>query len=317
MPKAPTDSPPKAEPEQERQVRNYGPNQTGWKEWRAVDHGLAEHVVYEPGANPVESRDTWQFLTVIIVVLGSIALLALLGLHLVEAKNSAEPAPELSREKVLRGEALVKRLHERVRGYFGATSVDAMVAHVAEPDRVRSLMLSYYRTHPIKPRRVRKVDLTASVMRQNTKHPHMLATVLSDDGRIAIVILREQDNDLRIDWEALVGYNRVTLDELIRYRPTDPIEVRVRLQFANYYNYEFEDSKAWRSYKLTSPGEPDVVIYGYCPRGGAICKRFDKLTLGGRSVFARIKLQFPEAGNGSNVAEITEIIAENWLGGDA
>lgn len=94
----------------------------------------------------------------------------------------------------------------------------------------------------------------------------------------------------KVDWPSFARHDQMGWDSFWDRSGEEEIPVRVYLELADYYNFEFEDLNAWQCYAISSP-DLDEVWHGYASRGSDLNRGLRYLVKnGGRPrVILRIK----------------------------
>ncbi|MDA7909647.1 hypothetical protein N9B18_01285, partial [Akkermansiaceae bacterium] len=137
------------------------------------------------------------------------------------------------------------------------------------------------------------------------------ADFLSSPIAVERIVDGEEESYL-IDWESWVGYCDYTPEQMRMEKPDKPFLMRVLVQPASYYNYEFSDDGKWRSLGL----ELKDSIYsflGYVERDSEQDKRFRVMMKGGKVVACMVRVAYPTGSRSKDQVEILEIVGSGWL----
>jgi len=132
-----------------------------------------------------------------------------------------------------------------------------------------------------------------------------------DFERWPIALARDAEGEWRVHWESWAGWSEVDWSRLDEALPSGPQLCRVKVSGVEYYNFEFADEERFSSFLLET-SLPEVAVYGYVPRDGALDHRLSSIDGVTRRPFT-LMLEFPEAGRSGRQARITEIVCEGWL----
>ena len=103
----------------------------------------------------------------------------------------------------------------------------------------------------------------------------------------------------------------MTWAELSEQKPTQPVQVRVIIRRAFYYNDDFVDERKWQAVSLLNPNEEDP-FYGYVERGSSL----DQLLFSfGNSNTRQVVLEisYPTDAKSGNQVFINRIVSDSWL----
>ncbi|HUF62357.1 MAG TPA: hypothetical protein VMN36_09810 [Verrucomicrobiales bacterium] len=146
--------------------------------------------------------------------------------------------------------------------YFARERWEDRLELVRHPEQTRSRMERYYRTRPLERSRVVKLSRMGTL--ENSGKEFAFAVGTNELGETVKASFTMLGADLRLDWESMVGFSDLELDQLVGERPEEPQIVRVRLEKGEYYNYGF-DQERFACYRIGTPAA-DVTCYAYLPR---------------------------------------------------
>jgi hypothetical protein len=158
---------------------------------------------------------------------------------------------------------------EEARGviakYRKATVWQEKRRHIHDPQRVAALMQDYYEVqHQVDPEQ--GPEQAPMRYRVNGQEVCVMSYFGSRSiGSLEILLRRNPEGQLVIDWESYVGYSEKSFSELRTRKPTDATLIRAYVTLADYYNYEFSDADRYLSVKLSSPNEEEF-FHAYCLR---------------------------------------------------
>jgi hypothetical protein len=138
-----------------------------------------------------------------------------------------------------------------------------------------------------------------------------------------------EGSKLRLDWESMVGYSELDLDQLVGERPAGPQLVRVRLERGEYYNYGFDQDR-FACYRIGTAAA-DVTCYAYLPRAhpdfpdleAALESRAEKTaqngpgSVGSGVLYPTLRVRASTDSPDPKQVEIVEVIDHYWLVAEA
>ena len=167
-----------------------------------------------------------------------------------------------------------KSVSEVIESYLAAPTWRDRLQFVRHPERVAPRMETYYQKHPLETGPIGTLKMGGALVRSDAKSwvafltltPELQIGIPSD---VMTVGLRPTEEGLKIDWESMVRYCEMSFEEILEKRPSDPVEIRVKLREADYYNFLYADKEKYACYKLSD--SPDTEFcYGYALRGGPV-----------------------------------------------
>ena len=113
-----------------------------------------------------------------------------------------------------------------VRGFFEAANIDTKLAFSRDSTRVRPLMESYYRGHPMERPHWKHLGWVMTVDEPGYRFAYAQA-IFTDAEPISLVIEETEDRKYRVDWESSVGYGELDWNDFLKVRPAEPTLLRV------------------------------------------------------------------------------------------
>ena len=139
-----------------------------------------------------------------------------------------------------------------------------------------------------------------------------LAIEFSGIGK-RIFIVEQTQGDLKLDWETAVDYQPMPFADFKRDRPTTPVEFRVKVKTASYYNYQFADPEKYYAVELTYPGQHAFLLFGYIDRTRPWAQTLIRYLELGSAPSIIAEIQFPSGQQlDERQVEIISIISESW-----
>ncbi|MDB4735943.1 leucine-rich repeat protein [Akkermansiaceae bacterium] len=204
------------------------------------------------------------------------------------------------------------KLKKAIRKFVTAESPAELKKYIRNSERVGPLLDRYYEKVDYEVEGFEALDMTQ--MRYNGDVVTMFvqkADFLSSPIAVERIVDGEEESYL-IDWESWVGYCDYTPEKMRMEKPDKPFLMRVLVQPASYYNYEFSDDGKWRSLGL----ELKDSIYsflGYVERDSEQDKRFRVMMKGGKVVACMVRVAYPTGSRSKDQVEILEIVGSGWL----
>lgn len=209
----------------------------------------------------------------------------------------------------------IDTIRETVRKFYASSSVDEMLQYVRHANRVRDIMKKHYAVHPLSASEVIKFnDMTPLTIGTNGGF-WVVQTKLDTglDGKLVVEVY--SPTDVKVDWETFVCAQPMNWDQFVKSRPAGYRgDFRVYAQLDSFYNYEFEDSNKYQSFKLTTLNS-EQVMYGYVARDS---EAFGVIELslkqnGNQKVPLLLRLYLQEGLQSKSGVLIEEVVAPRWL----
>lgn len=209
----------------------------------------------------------------------------------------------------------ITTIHETVRKFYASSSVSEMLQHVRHADRVGESMKKHYANHPLSASEVIEFkDITPLTIGLNGGFWIVLIKMNTGlEGKLVVEVY--SPTDVRVDWETFVCAQPMNWDQFVKSRPAPYRgDFRVYVAFDSFYNYEFEDSDKYQSFKLTALNSEEV-IHGYVVRGSEAF-RVIELSLkqnGNKKVPMLLQLYLQEGLQSKSGVLIEDVVAPRWL----
>lgn len=220
----------------------------------------------------------------------------------------------------------VEGAEKAVRGFLSADGVEAKLAFVRQPSRVRPLMEKWYQSHsaaPITAGEVAMQQKTGGEIDSPGYFVMLAMPLLVPDplnpgqtlDEMTFFSVQENRKDgvssYLLDWETSTGFQEMPLEAFKSTMPKEAHTFRVSLKPGDYYNHGFAE-KEWQCFNLTYPGR-DFQIWAYLRRNspdGRIMQL--KLENGWTGNMVIAELQYPEKAASRDQVTLTRIVQHSW-----
>ncbi len=196
------------------------------------------------------------------------------------------------------------KLTQAVKSFLSAETEEEKVKFCIGRENELPKILDFYQSRQYQPEGFNEIQL------QEMWHQgqYVQFRVVTGDFSVRVMTAALVEDEYLIHWQSWVGYNKVSVESMMKLKPTQPFEVRATLIRANYYNYRFSDDEKWESYKLLFELS-DTEIWGYVDRSS---KYFRELSESGvsKGIF---EISYPEKGARKDQVIIKKLIAPSWL----
>ena len=216
-----------------------------------------------------------------------------------------------------------------VSAFLAVTGVEAKLAHVRQPDRVRPLMETWYQKHPDK-----SVEAGEVLSRDKFKSggayfvklelqvtaPDLLdEKVTRSEKRFFVVEETTEENGERsykVDWETTAGWCEMTFDEFKLQQPRTPVTFRLKMRSSDYYNHGFTNEKKWLASELYFPyaeGGKERIFFGYLERGSKAWHDLALYAEPGNNASVIVSLRYPEDAVSREQVIIDSMVHNSWF----
>ncbi|YCM46141.1 hypothetical protein V2O64_08930 [Verrucomicrobiaceae bacterium 227] len=216
-------------------------------------------------------------------------------------------------DEIEKAKAHYRAMETIVTQFFASESVEELSKYVRDVDRVLPFMKDYYQRNPLKAFKYKETLEYHVVSLEN--FPFMALNVELENGDTKPLLVEDSPEGLKIDWESFVCYQPVDIEEFIKERVVEPVDLRVYVQRDQFYAYDFADESRYSSYQLTFRGS-DLDLFGYVERGTKLEEEFRKLFPPGSSTSVRnpliLRVSFLPGTRASRSVKIHELRSKLW-----
>jgi hypothetical protein len=119
-----------------------------------------------------------------------------------------------------------ERISQRLSAFFEAPTLEAKLALIRDPQRVKPLMVSYYAREPMPTWKFRGLGRAVRVAEPGYRFGYVQA--LFEDASPATLIVEETPTgEFLLDWECMVRYGELSWTDFLRMRPEEPKLLRL------------------------------------------------------------------------------------------
>lgn len=150
------------------------------------------------------------------------------------------------------------------------------------------------------------------------------------NGRFRACFIRDEKGIVRVDWESLVGFGAMSIQDFRARKPEEPVTLRVYASVDDYHNYEFTDAKKYLSVRLRNADGTEAVN-GFCEIGGRVATALtarlsveaaadaaaakDDPAAATKRTWAPVivKVRFPSKPQSDHCVELIDLLNGQWL----
>jgi len=232
-------------------------------------------------------------------------------LELFSGEVEGDVVPEMSAGDRMNAQELHEGIEKVVGRYFAATKPEDFRGVIRHEERVMPLVESYYKNHEFTPKEFQVISEFRIVALENK--PFLAMAVNFKDGSTRPALIEDGPHGLKVDWETERSYQPVDLEEFIRERPGESVELRTWVSLDRFYAYEFSDELKYHSFRLGFQNFDDY-LFGYVERDSELARRMRKAFgggAGGRHPMI-LRLRFPEGSRAPKSVIIEDLISSIW-----
>ena len=205
---------------------------------------------------------------------------------------------------------VLEDIEATVQQFLEAPTVEEALGYVRGNEALKKRIRNYYQGRRYSPLQPRDLAPNGRVMKSGSL---WAIDVVLQDFTIKPIAVERVEGGYRIDWESWVGYSEMPWDQFQATRPEAPLVFRVFCSEVDYYNFDFRDEKAWKSYRLESP-DRTRVLYGYVARHSILESKLAPAKRAKENGAAFVlKLRYPEGAGSANQVLIEEVVVRGWV----
>jgi hypothetical protein len=216
-----------------------------------------------------------------------------------------------------------------IRDFLAADGIEAKLAFVRQPERIRPLMEGWYRgdrtAGPLQAGEVGMRDkregpegsgmyLVMLAMPVLVPDPLNAGSVKEESTFFAVEEIRHGGGSTYlVDWEVSTGYQALPLETFKATMPKEsyPFRVFMKEEEEGYYNHGFSEAE-WQCVELYYPTK-DFQLYGYISRKTPEGREMLPLIQGGRKAGVIVELRYPEDSASRNQVIVSRLLHSSWF----
>ena len=216
---------------------------------------------------------------------------------------------------------------QAVRGFLAADGIEAKLAFVRQPERIRPLMKNWYRGErtagPLTAGEVAMQDKKGGEFGSTRYYVILAMPVYQPDplnpgstyeemNFFAVEEIRNgPDSTYLVDWETSTGYQEMPLETFKATMPPQPFPFRIYMKSDNYYNHDFT-ALDWQCVALYYPGR-DFHLYGYINRSSLEGRKILELIEGDRKASMIAELTYPANPVSRDQVIVKRMLHPSWF----
>ena len=158
---------------------------------------------------------------------------------------------------------------EVAEAFARAKTQEERLKWVRYPTKVSDLMADFYRSGPGEHEEVLEVRQSSTVYSGAEAFEPFTVVMTDQTTRVLCVVV--SDGEAKVDFKSYARYGSESWDAMLTGHTREAREMRVFVNPACYYNFNFADDQKWQCFVATSPDLADPV-YLYLPRNNSETK---------------------------------------------
>ncbi|MDB6070541.1 MAG: hypothetical protein JWL81_1712 [Verrucomicrobiales bacterium] len=252
------------------------------------------------------------------------------GFYVFFQKYNASPLPSVVETPIDRAVLTSydsQGAEKAVRDFLAADGIEAKLAFVRQPQRIRPLMQKWYRGErtagPLQVGEPLRQDKRAGeegtgtyyvilAMPVQVPDPLNPGSTYEETTFFAVEEIREGPvSRYLVDWETSTGYQEMPLETFKSTMPPEAWPFRVYMKAADYYNHGFNELE-WQCVQLYYPGR-DFQLFGYINRSSLEGRKMLPLVENNRSAGIIAELKYPNDPASREQVIVQRMIHSSWF----
>ncbi|MEJ6578801.1 MAG: hypothetical protein QNL33_10680 [Akkermansiaceae bacterium] len=203
-----------------------------------------------------------------------------------------------------------------VEAFLNAETVTERLKYVRDGERVLPLMKKHYGGEKIEPEGFKSFEPNAATYRASLMTAKVetgdYSTLIIAVERVVVEVIGEDEVVYKVDWESWVGFCEMSVEDMRRAQPTEPVLLRALVSSDSYYNFSFNDDEKWDSYRLLFRNS-DETLSGYVKVGSEASKQLADLRRANERITYTLKVVYPTDGRSKSQVKIVEVVQRGWV----
>jgi hypothetical protein len=194
-----------------------------------------------------------------------------------------------------------------IQSYYACKKWEDRLAFVLKPETVKSYMKGYY-TDNYKSSTITKEEI--SIQGSGYKINEFFKVFV---GSNTIFYCKKTMDGFKIDWEASVGFNPVSMKTFKANLSNQPTPFRVYATIGSYYNYNYDDAKNTHWNISIKDNEKNGISGCYISKSSAEGEKLYEILKDGKThaLILELKIDATEDNSGG-LAIITKVVKDGW-----
>lgn len=200
-----------------------------------------------------------------------------------------------------------------VERFLKATTVEDLLALVADVSAVEPAIRDHVARHPLAPIKYKDISAPTSA---NEHAGEQLVKVTLADGQQREVYLIEENGQPRVDWPSTVAWSEMEWSDFMTRKPTAPVVFRVLADEEGRYDNAFASKTMFRCLRLRDPANPaSPPLYAYVERSSVLGSELDFLLRQLPELPAKLtlRLKYPTDATVPDQVWLDKVVTAGWV----
>ncbi len=194
-----------------------------------------------------------------------------------------------------------------IQSYYTSKKWEDRLAFVMKPETVKSYMKGYYTDNNI-----HNTVIKDDILIQGSGYKINESFKVVIDNK-TIIYCKKTNDGFKIDWEASVGFNPVSMRTFKANLSKQPTEFRVEATIGNYYNFNYRDSKNTHWNVSIDCKENSNISGCYISKSSEEGKKLYEIIKDGKTHPLILELKIDATNdNSGRTAIITKVVKDGW-----
>lgn len=221
----------------------------------------------------------------------------------------------IERSKIIAKMSSNFKINNILKKFFAAEKLVDKALLVRNSQTVVNLMLSSYASNPVINPEYSNYNFIDAFTENKTIFIQVEAQFARNPKKFIFLEYIQSNDSFLIDWKSYYPYNKLSINEFINGPEETPQIFRLKAKKDKWFGEGFFKGKQKDYYclKLTEEGKDKNYIYGYAKKDSIEGKIILDLFIAKNFTMPAVKLKIPQNGKGKRIAEITQIVSNNWF----
>ncbi len=210
----------------------------------------------------------------------------------------------------------VAKAQAEVEAVLRAATVDELLPHIVDRERVEPAVREYYSTRRLEPLLGTVVELQISArIPSRDVQAHVFSVFHPEHERGFSVSAEATDEGYRVDWESYIQWRDRWLEKFLRQKGSEPQELFVVLRRSHYFDSDVPTASDKLCFQLTAT-RGDEGTFAFTDRQSPAGRQLAETYAWQKMYFPVVELQWVRPANGKPWVRLNRVVRPSWRRGN-